>query len=174
MINKIVGISLGKDNPNYHCISLFSTGNPMMPGRKNYVLDDVVILYRLCMVYQMDAHNYSVRSVAGSEQKLVLLCLLSRSYCRITTCFKRIRPNAGAKLQNKYENFLRSREKFSILNYTLICGHFASKQPKPPLLMSGCCLSCVFLLWSFPFSSGSTYWLAPQLSRLLLSSSFQL
>ena len=73
MINKIVGISL--------CISLFSTGNPMMPGRKNYVLDDVVILYRLCMVYQMDAHNYSVRSVAGSEQKLVLLCLLSRSYC---------------------------------------------------------------------------------------------
>ena len=80
-INKIVGISLGKDNPNYHCISLFSTGNPMMPGRKNYVLDDVVILYRLCMVYQMDAHNYSVRSVAGSEQKLVLLCLLSRSYC---------------------------------------------------------------------------------------------
>ena len=81
MINKIVGISLGKDNPNYHCISLFSTGNPMMPGRKNYVLDDVVILYRLCMVYQMDAHNYSVRSVAGSEQKLVLLCLLSRSYC---------------------------------------------------------------------------------------------
>ena len=81
MINKIVGISLGKDNPNYHCISLFSTGNLMMPGRKNYVLDDVVILYRLCMVYQMDAHNYFVRSVAGSEQKLVLLCLLSRSYC---------------------------------------------------------------------------------------------
>ena len=80
MINKIVGISLGKDNPNYHCISLFSTGNPMMPGRKNYFLDDVVILYRLCMVYQMDAHNYFVRSVAGSEQKLVLLCLLSRSF----------------------------------------------------------------------------------------------
>jgi hypothetical protein len=53
----------------------------MMPGRKNYVLDDVVILYRLCMVYQMDAaHNRTVRSVAGPEQKLVLLCLLSRSY----------------------------------------------------------------------------------------------
>jgi len=53
----------------------------MMPGRQNYVLDDVVILYRLCMVYRMDAaHNMSVRSVAGPEQKLVLLCLLSRSY----------------------------------------------------------------------------------------------
>lgn len=31
---------------------------------------------------------------------------------RITTCFKRIMTNAGAKLQNKYEIFLRSTEKF--------------------------------------------------------------
>ena len=85
----------------------------MMPGKNNYVLDDVVILYLLLYaVYQMGAHNYFVRSVAGSEQKLVLLCLLSRSFrIRILTCFKRIITNAGAKLQIKNEIFLRSREK---------------------------------------------------------------
>ena len=38
---------------------------------------------------------------------------------RITTCFKRIITNAGAKLQNKYEIFLRSTEKFSILTIIL-------------------------------------------------------
>ena len=108
MINKIVGISLGKDNPNYHCISLFSTGNPMMPGRKNYVLDDVVILYRLCMVYQMDAHNYSVRSVAGSEQKLVLLCLLSRSYCI------GLQPVLRAFVQMRVQNYKISTKSFCV------------------------------------------------------------
>ena len=108
MINKIVGISLGKDNPNYHCISLFSTGNPMIPGRKNYVLDDVVILYRLCMVYQMDAHNYSVRSVAGSEQKLVLLCLLSRSYCI------GLQPVLRAFVQMWVQNYIISTKSFYV------------------------------------------------------------
>ena len=91
----------------------------MMPGKNNYVLDDVVILYLLLYaVYQMGAHNYFVRSVAGSEQKLVLLCLLSRSFrIRILTCFKRIITNAGAKLQIKNEIFLRSREKKSFLTF---------------------------------------------------------
>ena len=42
---------------------------------------------------------------------------------RITTCFKRIITNAGAKLQNKYEIFLRSTEKFSIL--TIILSYVA-------------------------------------------------
>ena len=96
----------------------------MMPGRQNYVLDDVVILYRLCMVYRMDAaHNMSVRSVAGPEQKLVLLCLQSRSFrIRILTCFKRIITNAGAKLQIKNEIFLRSSEK--VLFLTIISHVF--------------------------------------------------
>ena len=77
----------------------------MMPGRKNYVLDDLVILYRMCMVYQMDAaHNMSVRSVADPEQKLVSLCLLSRSYC---IGFLK----SAAKIQIKNEIFLRSCEK---------------------------------------------------------------
>jgi len=36
---------------------------------------------------------------------------------RILTCFKRIIPNAGAKLQIKNEIFLRSREKLSFLTF---------------------------------------------------------
>ena len=59
----------------------------------------------MCMVYQMDAaHNMSVRSVAGSEQKLVMLCLLSRSY-RIGFL------KSAAKIRNKNEIFLRSWKK---------------------------------------------------------------
>ena len=86
----------------------------MMPGRKNYVLDDVVILYRLCMVYQMDAaHNMSVRSVADPEQKLVSLCLQSRSYC---IGFLK----SAAKIQIKNEIFLRSCKK--VLNLTFPTG----------------------------------------------------
>ena len=46
----------------------------MMPDRNNYVPDNVVILYRLCTVCQMDAHNLSVRSVDSPGQKLVMLC----------------------------------------------------------------------------------------------------
>lgn len=59
----------------------------------------------MCMVYQMDAaHNMSVRSVADPEQKLVSLCLLSRSYC---IGFLK----SAAKIQIKNEIFLRSCEK---------------------------------------------------------------
>jgi uncharacterized membrane protein YfcA len=62
---------------------------------------------------------------AYSEQKLVLLCLLSRSYCiGLQPVFKRIIPNAGAKLQNKNEIFLRSREKFSFLTIILSISRF--------------------------------------------------
>ncbi len=46
----------------------------MMPDRNNYVPDNVVILYRLCTVCQMDAHNLSVRSVDSLGQMLVMLC----------------------------------------------------------------------------------------------------
>ena len=55
------------------------------------------------------AHNMSVRSVAGPEQKLVMLCLLSRSY-RIGFL------KSAAKIQIKNEIFLRSCEK--VLNLT--------------------------------------------------------
>lgn len=44
----------------------------MISGEINYVLDDVVILYRLCMVFQMYAHNNSVQSDADSERMLLL------------------------------------------------------------------------------------------------------
>ena len=43
----------------------------MMPDRNNYVPDNVVILYRLCTVCQMDAHNLSVRSVDSPGQMRV-------------------------------------------------------------------------------------------------------
>ena len=98
---KIVGISLGKDVPTITLFLFLSYGNSMMLGRKNYILDDVVILYRMCMVYQMDAaHNMSVRSVAGPERQLDLLCSLSRPYC---IGFSK----SAAKIRNKNEIFLR-------------------------------------------------------------------
>lgn len=75
----------------------------MISGEINYVLDDVVILYRLCMVFQMYAHNNSVQSDADSERMLLLLCLLLHSYC-IGLYFLRIYENAvqNYKIAAKY------------------------------------------------------------------------
>jgi len=48
----------------------------MVPKRKYNVPDELVILYHMCMMYQMgDAQNCFAQSVAGSEQNSVLVCL---------------------------------------------------------------------------------------------------
>ena len=70
---------------------------------------------------------------------------------RITTCFKRIMTNAGAKLQNKYEIFLRSTEKFSILTIILSYTAFSlqSNRNRPCWCRAAAFLG--FFSLEFPF-----------------------
>ena len=70
---------------------------------------------------------------------------------RITTCFKRIITNAGAKLQNKYVIFLRSTEKFSFLT---IIFSYTSFSPQNNRNRPCWCRAAAFLGFSsleFPF-----------------------
>ena len=67
---------------------------------------------------------------------------------RITTCFKRIMTNAGAKLQNKYEIFLRSTEKFSFLT---IIFSYTSFSPQSNRNRPCWCRFLGFSSLEFPF-----------------------